>query len=202
MSDVSLDTLDAKTDAVRTADIQLVQELSDDLGPLRRRDEKKDEIREHLIGTRGSAEKNFGFAALNDLGLPGEVPKDGTRLATSVEQIIATMTNPDLAMPDPLPWGAAVSSTTWADLLRPLVADPKAEIAAVGAERREVNEARAARDGAVEVWLVDYRSCANLLSEFLSYVGLQDLVDRVRPTERRSRGIDPPPEVPNRPQEA
>lgn len=170
------------------------RELSDDAEPRQRRDELSEEVYDILVSVRDAVQGVYGAKAVEQLGLAGRTPRDPVLLArvcaTVIEQLGA------VKLPKPRIEGSKVELKGYREKLTALHEGLTQAIKDVARETREAEQTQAAKTAAFEAHQRQATGVAHLLTGVFRLAHLDELADRVRPTQRKSASeeeVEPAP---------
>lgn len=181
-------SLAAAVEELRTADLAHAKELADDDAPRAARDAAFIELRDQVIGLRGTLSSVFGAATLKAYGLSGETPDDPNLLlhkAENAASLLASKTLTEKSKQD----GVTVDIKKLGASLRANAKKLKDALDAVKREEREGQLSRGRRDQAAAAGSSRYQGVADTVTGLYELIGRADLAELVRPTARRRAGL-------------
>lgn len=183
-------TLERASDVLGAAEDRHVAELADDV-PLRaERDALVDLVVARYIGARSRVEAALGIGGLKRYGLESPASRTPRMLISQTQNAVNLLRSDVTDIDDGL---EPISTTKIADALAGPLARLEQVIKDLTREQREAEGTLTLRDRAIEEWSAIYQGVANLLAALYVLAGRKDLAERVRPTLRRSAGLEPPP---------
>jgi hypothetical protein len=180
--------LAASVEELRAADIAHAQELADDDAPRAARDAAIVQLRDQLIGLRGTLSSVYGVAILKVYGLSGETPEDPNMLLHRAENAASLLGSRPLAE-KPKQDGVTVDIKKLGAALRAKAKKLKDALDAVKREEREGQLTRSRRDQAAAGVSSRYQGVADAMTGLYALTGRADLAEIVRPTSRRRAGL-------------
>lgn len=187
-------SLDNATDRMVASEKRYTQDRSEDVAARDRRDDAYTIARDTLSGVRGAAESILGPKGLRTYGIPSPLPRTPDQLITVLSNTIHLLNENPVNTSNM--FGQTFDSAHMVALLTPLHDELRAAVEFVATESRETERAMLERNEAVADWERVYRGTAGVLSHFFLLSGMPEQASRVRPTIRRTSGLDIPEPTP------
>ena len=140
----------------------------------------------NLIGRmRGAVEKICGEPICQSLwGLEGAMPRDPVVVQSVAARVLTELRKGSFRLTgDPLP-GVQVDSALWVERLEEPLARLDEVLDQLAQDNRETLESQLAKHRILAEYDRSYQATARILEEFFRYVGITDLSERVRPSQR------------------
>jgi hypothetical protein len=182
--------LERQTDTMRTSELELSAELADDHRVRADRDTFFEKLRDGLTRTRTFFADEFDDTVADSYGMQDAPPRTPDKLVPYAQNVVAHLRREPRAGVDAI--GLSYDTDQMADRLDGWSTELEDALDRIDIEIREVELLRAERDKVVEEWEQRYLGTAKLLEGLYILAGRPDLAKRVRPTKRRSRGVDTP----------
>ena len=191
--EVLVSLLEADTRLLSEVEQAYVQEQSDDPAARTTRDDATAELYTVIGEARGYCTTAFGAETTAAYGFRGPTPQGPKPLAEYARTIVGLLR----ATPaqKQARFGTTVDTERIADEIDPSLALLEAALAQVETEERELQSALTTRDRQLATWTTTYQSVAAMLMGMHRLAGLEELADRVKPTERRAAGMLTPEEA-------
>jgi hypothetical protein len=180
--------LAASVEDLRAADLAHTQELSDDDAPREARDAAISELREKIIGVRGTLASVYGASILKAYGLSGETPTEPNLLLHSASSAASLLQSRPL-IEKPKQEGVQVDPKALASSLAAAEERLKSALDDVRREKREAQLTQKRRTEALSQWNGRYQGVADTATGLYEISGHMDLAELVRPTARRRAGL-------------
>ena len=181
---------------LEAAENAYAQEQADDPAARKQRDDAASELSLRRSDVRTQVVRRFGPLAAREYGLEGEPPTNPDALAKQAANTIKLLRAAPKAHTSPL---GNFTTAAAADYLEEAQVALATALNAVTTETKELQDSLGLRDAAVAHWTNIYQSAATLLEGFLRLGGRPELAERVRPTARRSKGLELNPATPTDP---
>lgn len=188
--------MSAANTQLELAENAYAQEQADDPPARKQRDDAAAELSLRRSDVRTHVVRRFGPLAVREYGLEGEPPTNPDALAKQTANTIKLLRANPKSHTSPL---GNFTTAAAADYLKEAQATLAAALTTVTTETKELQDSLGLRDAAVTNWTNVYQSAATLLEGFLRLGGRPDLAERVRPTARRSTGLELNPSSPTDP---
>jgi hypothetical protein len=183
--------LQARADALVTADKAHAAELADDDAPRAAREEGVSETRGYLVSLRANLAGNYGPEIAVAYGLDAALPEDAAALANLAGKVEHLLRSRPLAEP-PKRASLKLDPIAAADDLKALGDGLRKSLGDVEREKREAQLTQNAKNATMAAWGPAYQGVADAVAALFVIGGRADLADKVRPTARRRAGL---PEV-------
>ncbi|QDG54637.1 hypothetical protein FIV42_28995 [Persicimonas caeni] len=177
------------TDDLLTKAGVLARERGDDIALREARDQAQGKAFGEVVRTRGLLDA-IDSSQSRRYGLEGSTPETADDLVIFGNNAIAGLRGADETLEG---MGVSVQTGVLADELEPAIAELASRIEDLRREEKEADAALVARDRAIAHWRKTYRSVANMLVGAFEMAGENELAERVRPTVRRTAGVENPP---------
>jgi hypothetical protein len=182
--------LEHTTEALGTAEQELVDEQGDDEPARANRDRAHVELRTELDELQGAITGAYGFEMLTRYQLSTTFPPAAELLLGRARAVHGSLKK---GAPDARPKkGRTVDFPAIAEELAEKIAALDTALNVVKREDKEVQVAFATRDAAVAMFEFIYTGAANIAVGLLQLIGNEAHAERVRPTARRRSGAEPP----------
>ncbi len=181
------------TDVMGDAELEYVAEQADDPPVRKERDRRFAELIVALRQLRDLVNSILGEAGVKLYGLGGELPRTPKGLSDRGKHVIKQLHQHPTTVTGL--FDATFDSAKAAATLEPMQTGLAAAFKAVGREVREGHAALTTRDRAVAEWVGAYPAVGAVLTGLYRLAGQPELADRIRPTVRRTTGLDPEPEA-------
>ncbi|HZF47381.1 MAG TPA: hypothetical protein VE093_01965 [Polyangiaceae bacterium] len=182
------DALAASVKDLCDADLAHAQELADDDAPRAARDAAVAQLRDQVIGLRGTLSSVYGPAILKAYGLAGETPEDPNLLLHRAENTAALLASKPITE-KPKQDGVTLDISKLVAALNAKSKELKDALDAVKREERQGQLTRSRRDQASNTVSARYQGVADAMTGLYELTGRADLADLVRPTARRRAGL-------------
>lgn len=168
-------------------EIELATERADDVVVRAERNQAHHALYDMVVETK---EYLRDAATQQRLGLNGPTPRDPAVLASYVRAAIFSLRKHPGAIPGPL--SLSLPSTDIADRLEGLLDELERSLQAIKNEARKADQWLSKRNQVLKDWQRVYIANGKMAEGAFRRAGLSELADRIRPTERRARGLDSP----------
>jgi hypothetical protein len=179
------------TEQLYESEVALAGERADDPEHREERDLLADELYESVVRARSLME-SVREGQSRRFGLDGATPRTPKALEAFARNAIEALRKADETFSS---LGMTVSTTTLADQLETSHAALRDKLVELKGEERKAEGLLVKRDDALDEWERVYRAVARMLQGAYRLAGDDELADRVRPTLRRSRGVEGPEDV-------
>jgi hypothetical protein len=188
------DSLDHAAGALRATELAYTAEQADDV-PLRaQRDGAHAALADSITRVRSAVEGALGQEGLKTYGLQGETPRKPYRATLNhVVNVIQLLEKKPVSVTTE--FGTTFNTAPVAAALKTKLGDLEVLVGHLDRESRELEIAMAVRDRAAAAWSETYQGVANTLTGMFRLAGWRELAERVRPTQRTTRGDDAGPEI-------
>lgn len=180
------DLLERLTGDFEASIIALAKESTEDILSREERDTAREALSRLLGGTRTRMRDSFGETEMRAFRLRARNPASHEGMLRYASDVVALMEQNPRTATDA--FGATFDTQVMAAALRPAVETYRGAIAAVSREQRETQQARAARTQAEERFRDGLVNIAAIIEAYLRMAGMDELADRVRPTQARTSG--------------
>lgn len=170
-------------DELETKQRTLETELADDAAPRQTRDAVAQDLYDRVVTFRAVVEAVCGPGAVRSLGFGGTTPRDPTQLLSLTRAMLANASRTRLKPTQP---GISFDVRRATEGMEQLCDQLERALQAVRKEDKEADAALIARDQAQEQLDQRRMAIATLLEQFCLLAGMDELSQRVRPTNRRS----------------
>jgi hypothetical protein len=178
----------ANTD-LREAELNYYGEKADDAPVKARRDLAVVHIANGLAKLRTAIEGTLGAPGTIQYGIVGDIPRTPHKLVTYTKNIVKLLDeNPQKVTTS---FGASFDTAPAAIAVKTSLDELELAVHDDNREARELEEAQATRNRAIDAWSDAYQGAASILEGFYRTAGYQELAEKVRTTQRKLRGEDP-----------
>lgn len=177
-----LRTLDAAAGAMASADETHEAELADDPAARDARDAAASELSTTLVALREALSGVYQPRAAR-LVLPGETPREATRLAAFAQEVANNLRT--TALPAPRVELASIDVTAQATQIESKKAVLDSAVEAVAREEREAQTTLSSKNAAIDEYDRVFTAVAKMLEGAFTLARMDDFARRVRPSSRR-----------------
>ncbi len=157
------------------------------------------EVRRHLRSVKGDFVWSYGEDTLEPLGLNGTLARKALTLLAQGRFVVVKLRDPGVTLAAPLAEDRALDRESLADELEGDLDRLDQARKQVERERKETQEARVTRKGALGFHRRRNVNLTNVLEAYLRLIGLDELADRLRltvarrsPRSTEATDVDPP----------
>jgi hypothetical protein len=169
------------------SELQLASERGDD-GKLRDgRDEATGALSDKVLEVK---EFMKDVPTQERFALDGRTPDEPKNLVAYARGAVFALRKQNVALPGPL--GTSLGSHEIADEVEPLMVAVEAAIERMKTEGREADQLLVRRNASLDKWQEVYVANARMAEGAFRRAGFVSLAERIRPTERKSRGVEGP----------
>lgn len=182
--DGQADELDAVTEALWTAELELARERSDDPDHRHERDQRMAQLVEVLVRVRSLLESTEP-GLTRRFGLDGEMPRQAKMVEAFSRNVMENLRDADQTYHS---LGFAFSTTDLADQIEVPYKALQEKLVMLKGEERKAEDLLILRDRELEAWTRTYQVVASLMESIYRMTNEDELARRVRPTIARSSG--------------
>ncbi len=189
--------LEQSSNAMRQAEQTVAAEKADDLAIRTARDFNAAELHTLLARLRSAIDEHLGNDGLGRYGIEEDSPRTPRKLAEYTFNVVQLLHKYPIKVTSP--FGSSLDTAAVIAVLEPKAKALETIVADDDREWRELEDAYAKRNRAIEVWNDAYQGTASALEGMYRFAGFGELAAKVRPTLRKARGDDPGPDVASEP---
>jgi hypothetical protein len=179
--------LERKTQTLHASEMAYVHEQGDDQATFQARDVAFDALRRTITELRAFV-SHSAPDRLKSLGLDATPPDAQDQFLSYVETVAAHFAQERAPIRGDI--GAVITPADTSALLTERLQGARAALARVITERRELDAALVTRDIALTAWQTAYSAAGAALSSLYQIAGEGALAEKIRPTKRRTQGLD------------
>jgi hypothetical protein len=179
--------LERKTQTLHASEVAYVKEQGDDPAAFQARDASFAVLRQTVAELRAFV-SNSAPDRLKSLGLDAPPPDAQAQVLTYVEVIAAHFAKDQAPIRGEI--GAVITPADTSALLTERLQNARATLKQVITESRELDAALITRDLALAAWQTAYSAASDALASFYQIAGASALAAKIRPTQRRTQGLD------------